>query len=170
MSQREKNPAFALAAVGVGDLQIDLSDSAQEELTKLLQAGEEAIDDNFKNTLSVSERQMLVEGALGLTLKVAGRIVSSLKARYRFEVSDLAQDGAIGLLDASERFDPKRGISFEAFASKRVRGAIIDRLRREIWPRDVRRLRRKLENARQELRSRLGWDPSAEGFGFPSWL
>ena len=58
------------------------------------------------------------------------------------------------------RFDEGRGIKFETFAERRVRGAMIDALRRDAWPRGVRRQRRELEAAREELRRELGAEPS----------
>jgi RNA polymerase sigma factor for flagellar operon FliA len=66
----------------------------------------------------------------------------------------------LGLIDAAHRFDEDRGIKFETFAERRVRGAIIDALRRDAWPRGVRRVRRELEAAREELRRELGAEPS----------
>src|SRR5206468_1428763 len=75
-------------------------------------------------------------------------------------LGDLVQDGVIGLIDAAHRFDEGRGIKFETFAERRVRGAMIDALRRDAWPRGVRRQRRELEAAREALRRELGHEPS----------
>lgn len=75
-------------------------------------------------------------------------------------VNDLVQDGVIGLMDAAHRFDESRGIKFETFAERRVRGAMIDALRRDAWPRGVRRVRRELEAARESLRRELGAEPT----------
>jgi RNA polymerase sigma factor for flagellar operon FliA len=75
-------------------------------------------------------------------------------------VSDLVQDGVLGLMDAAHRFDEGRGIKFETFAERRVRGAMIDALRRDAWPRGVRRVRRELEAARESLRRELGAEPT----------
>ena len=58
------------------------------------------------------------------------------------------------------RFDEGRGIKFETFAERRVRGAMIDALRKEAWPRGVRRQRRELEAAREALRRETGAEPS----------
>jgi len=66
----------------------------------------------------------------------------------------------IGLIDAAHRFDAGRGIKFETFAERRVRGAMIDALRRDAWPRGIRRVRRELEAARESLRRELGCEPS----------
>src|SRR5919107_2034608 len=76
------------------------------------------------------------------------------------DIGDLMQDGVLGLIDAAHRFDENRGIKFETFAERRVRGAMIDALRRDAWPRGVRRQRRELEAAREELRRELGAEPS----------
>ncbi len=76
------------------------------------------------------------------------------------DIGDLVQDGVLGLIDAAHRFDEARGIKFETFAERRVRGAMIDALRRDAWPRGVRRQRRELEAAREALRRELGNEPS----------
>ena len=76
------------------------------------------------------------------------------------DVGDLVQDGVLGLIDAANRFDEGRGIKFETFAERRVRGAMIDALRKDAWPRGVRRQRRELDTAREELRRELGHEPS----------
>ena len=79
---------------------------------------------------------------------------------HSIELGDLVQDGMLGLIDAAYRFDEARGIKFETFAERRVRGAMIDALRRDAWPRGVRRQRRELEAAREQLRRELGAEPS----------
>jgi len=76
------------------------------------------------------------------------------------DIGDLVQDGVIGLIDAARRFDEGRGIKFETFAERRVRGAMIDALRKDAWPRGVRRQRRELDAARESLRRELGHEPS----------
>ena len=76
------------------------------------------------------------------------------------DIGDLVQDGVLGLIDAAHRFDEARGIKFETFAERRVRGAMIDALRHDAWPRGVRRQRRELDAAREALRRELGHEPS----------
>src|SRR5437870_4140537 len=76
------------------------------------------------------------------------------------DIGDLVQDGVLGLIDAAHRFDESRGIKFETFAERRIRGAMIDALRKDAWPRGVRRQRRELEAAREQLRRELGCEPS----------
>ncbi len=89
---------------------------------------------------------------------LARRMAASMPSGV--DVGDLVQDGMIGLIDAVHRYDEARGIRFETFAERRVRGAMIDALRRDAWPRGVRRVRRELEAARESLRTSLGAEPS----------
>jgi RNA polymerase sigma factor FliA len=99
-----------------------------------------------------------VEAGLPFVEALARRMAATMP--HSIDLSDLVQDGVIGLIDAAERFDEKRGIKFETFAERRVRGAMIDALRKDAWPRGVRRVRRELEAAREKLRESLGHEPS----------
>jgi len=77
------------------------------------------------------------------------------------DVDDLKQEGFSGLNDAISRFDPSRGFKFKTFASRRIRGAMIDALRRLDWqPRNERQRSTQVEAARSELRETLGRDPT----------
>jgi RNA polymerase sigma factor FliA len=99
-----------------------------------------------------------IEAGLPFVESLARRVASSMP--HSIELGDLVQDGMLGLIDAAYRYDEDRGIKFETFAERRVRGAMIDALRRDAWPRGVRRQRRELEAAREELRRELGAEPS----------
>lgn len=99
-----------------------------------------------------------VVGGLPFVEALARRMAASMP--NSIDVGDLVQDGVIGLIDAAHRFDEGRGIKFETFAERRVRGAMIDALRRDAWPRGVRRQRRELDAAREALRRELGYEPS----------
>jgi RNA polymerase sigma factor for flagellar operon FliA len=90
--------------------------------------------------------------------QLARRVAATMP--HSIDIGDLVQDGVIGLIDAAHRFDEGRGIKFETFAERRIRGAMIDALRKDAWPRGVRRQRRELEAAREELRRELGAEPS----------
>src|SRR6187399_89278 len=107
--------------------------------------------------LAARHRDRIAAG-LPFVESLARRVASSMP--HSIELGDLVQDGMIGLIDAACRFDEGRGIKFETFAERRVRGAMIDALRRDAWPRGVRRQRRELEAAREELRRELGAEPS----------
>jgi RNA polymerase sigma factor for flagellar operon FliA len=99
-----------------------------------------------------------VEAGLPFVEALARRMASTMP--HSIDISDLVQDGVIGLIDAANRFDDSRGIKFETFAERRIRGAMIDALRKDAWPRGVRRVRRELEAAREKLRATLGHEPS----------
>jgi RNA polymerase sigma factor for flagellar operon FliA len=105
-----------------------------------------------------AHHQDRVAAGLPFVESLARRVASSMP--HSIELSDLVQDGMIGLIDAACRYDEARGIKFETFAERRVRGAMIDALRRDAWPRGVRRQRRELEAAREQLRKELGTEPS----------
>ena len=107
--------------------------------------------------LQPAGRHRVVEG-LPFVEALARRLAASMP--HSIDIGDLVQDGVLGLMDAANRFDESRGIKFETFAERRVRGAMIDALRREAWPRGVRRARRELEAAREALRLELGCEPS----------
>jgi RNA polymerase sigma factor for flagellar operon FliA len=99
-----------------------------------------------------------VVATLPFVESLARRMASTMP--HSVDLNDLVQDGVIGLMDAANRFDEARGIKFETFAERRVRGAIIDALRRDAWPRGIRRVRRELEAAREQLRRELGAEPT----------
>lgn len=107
--------------------------------------------------LAVSQQQR-VEASLPFVESLARRMASTMP--HSIDLGDLVQDGVLGLMDAANRFDEARGIKFETFAERRVRGAMIDALRRDAWPRGVRRARRELEAAREQLRRELGAEPT----------
>jgi RNA polymerase sigma factor for flagellar operon FliA len=110
-----------------------------------------------RQPLAARQRERIAAG-LPFVESLARRVASSMP--HSIELGDLVQDGMLGLIDAACRFDEDRGIKFETFAERRVRGAMIDALRRDAWPRGVRRQRRELEAAREELRRELGAEPS----------
>jgi len=103
-------------------------------------------------------QQDRVAASLPFVESLARRMASTMP--HSIDLGDLVQDGVLGLIDAAHRFDEGRGIKFETFAERRVRGAMIDALRRDAWPRGVRRVRRELEAAREALRRELGAEPT----------
>ena len=103
-------------------------------------------------------QQARVAAGLPFVESLARRMASTMP--HSIDLGDLVQDGVLGLIDAANRFDEGRGIKFETFAERRVRGAMIDALRRDAWPRGVRRVRRELEAAREQLRRELGAEPT----------
>jgi RNA polymerase sigma factor for flagellar operon FliA len=75
------------------------------------------------------------------------------------QVDDLIQAGMIGLLEAVQKYDATRGASFETYAGIRIRGAIVDEMRRGDWaPRSVHRNARAIAHAIRTVEARLGRD------------
>jgi RNA polymerase sigma factor FliA len=107
--------------------------------------------------IAANQNRRIVAG-LPFVESLARRMAATMP--NSIDISDLVQDGVLGLIDAAHRFDEARGIKFETFAERRVRGAMIDALRKDAWPRGVRRQRRELDAAREALRRELGHEPS----------
>jgi RNA polymerase sigma factor for flagellar operon FliA len=91
-------------------------------------------------------RREFLEAHVDLVRQEARRLAARLPAHV--EIEDLIHDGVVGLLDAVEKYDITRGTSFRTYAVTRVRGAILDGLRRHDWrPRALRRGRREIDEA-----------------------
>ena len=93
-------------------------------------------------------RDRLLQDHLGLVHHVARQVSRTLAARADFD--ELVSAGAMGLMAALESFDAKRGLAFSTFAAPRIRGAILDELRKQDHvPRSVRRKTREISAARE---------------------
>jgi len=104
-----------------------------------------------------SERQMMEQ--LPQVRYIARRIHERLPRHVPLE--DLVHAGVVGLIDALHKFDRSKHVQFGSYAKFRIRGAILDSLREMDWsPRDLRRKARRLEEAHNTLRARLGRNPS----------
>ena len=106
-------------------------------------------------------RDAMVEEHLGLVYDVARRLERS--SGVGPERSDLVSAGVIGLMQAIESFEPSRGLAFSTLAVTRIRGAMLDEMRR--WdhaPRSVRKKERQIKQSEAELRTRLERQPSAQ--------
>ncbi len=93
------------------------------------------------------------------------RIAYHLKARLPATVlvDDLLQAGMIGLLEAAKKYDANQGASFETYAGIRIRGSMLDELRRNDWaPKSVHRKVRDITNAIREIENREGRDARDE--------
>jgi RNA polymerase sigma factor for flagellar operon FliA len=105
------------------------------------------------------ERERLLMEQLPQVRYIARRIHERLPRHVPFE--DLVHAGVVGLIDALHKYDRSKHVQFGSYAKFRIRGAILDSLREMDWsPRDLRRKARRLEEANNALRSRLGRNPS----------
>jgi RNA polymerase sigma factor for flagellar operon FliA len=101
----------------------------------------------------------LIEQYLPLVKTVVGRLAMTLPSHVNSD--DLYSAGLVGLLNAVRRFDRKCGASFEHYARMRIRGAILDELRRLDWvPRSVHDKAKKVSRVMQELAQRHGRIPT----------
>lgn len=99
----------------------------------------------------------LIERHTQLVQKIAYHLMARLPASVL--VDDLIQSGMIGLLEAARNFDASKGASFETFAGIRIRGAMLDEMRRGDWvPRSVHKNSRSIANAITEVEKRTGRD------------
>ena len=104
-------------------------------------------------------RDQLILNYAPLVKYVAGRMRAALPSHV--DEADLISYGLLGLINAVERFDPKRRIKFETYAVTRIKGAIIDELRALDWvPRSVRARAREIERTSAELEHKLHRAPT----------
>src|SRR3989440_9977686 len=109
----------------------------------------------FVATRRAELRNQLISTYIPLVRFVVGRL--GIPPTSLLEADDLVSYGTIGLINAIDRFDPSRGVRFEAFATVRIRGAVIDQLRVLNWlPRSAVARVRQIENALANLEQRLG--------------
>ncbi len=110
---------------------------------------------HFVRTRDPAWRERLILHYVHLVRFVVGRL--GIPATSTLDAEDLVSFGLIGLINAIDRFEPERGIKFEAYATARIRGAVIDQLRALNWmPRSAVSRSRQLERLLAELEQRLG--------------
>ncbi len=97
----------------------------------------------------------LIEEHSGLVSRIAYHLAARLPASV--VVDDLIQVGMIGLLDASQQYDPSQGAAFTTYATIRIRGAMLDELRRNDWaPKSVHKKHRDLMKVVSRIETRTG--------------
>jgi RNA polymerase sigma factor for flagellar operon FliA len=97
----------------------------------------------------------VVERHTPLVKRIAYHMLARLPASVQLD--DLIQSGMIGLIEAAKNFDGTKGASFETFSGIRIRGAMLDEIRKGDWvPRSVHRNSRQVAKAISELESQLG--------------
>ena len=107
----------------------------------------------IKQTPELRE-QIILEYA-PLVKVVAGRL--SMYLGYNVEYDDLVSYGIFGLIDAIDKFDMDKQVKFETYASLRIRGAILDQIRKMDWiPRTVRQKQKKIDEAIKKVEMQTG--------------
>jgi RNA polymerase sigma factor FliA len=109
----------------------------------------------------VDERERIIDEFLPIIKHLAFKVSRGFDDDSITE--DLISSGVLGLLEAMEKFDPTRGIKLNTYAYLRIRGAMIDELRKRDWfPRSARTKAKKLEEVVRKLEARLGRYPREE--------
>lgn len=100
---------------------------------------------------------ILVNKHTSLVVRIAKHLSAKMPASVQLD--DLVQAGMVGLLEAAGKYDSKKGASFETFAGIRIRGAMLDEIRRGDWgPRSVYRNNRRVIDAARRVEAQLGRD------------
>lgn len=106
----------------------------------------------------LAARDALIREHLSLVHHVAQQLARSLSTEM--DIDELVSAGTLGLIQAIETFDPSRGLAFSTLAVPRIRGSILDELRRlDNVPRSIRRRARDIAAARDALHAKLGRQP-----------
>ena len=119
------------------------------------EAGRNRLWDNYARTKSPEIREKLILEYAPLVKLVAGRL--SMYLGYNVEYDDLVSYGIFGLIDAIDKFDSMKAVKFETYASLRIRGAILDQIRKMDWiPRTIRQKQKKIDAAIKEIEASTG--------------
>lgn len=106
-------------------------------------------------------REQLIVSYAQLVKLVAGRL--SMYLGNNVEYDDLVSYGVFGLIDAIDKFDMAKNVKFETYASLRIRGSILDQIRKMDWiPRTVRQRQRKIDDAIRQIEMRTGKNATDE--------
>lgn len=109
----------------------------------------------YRKNPSPELREKIILEYAQLVKVVAGRL--SMYLGYNVEYDDLVSYGIFGLIDAIDKFDLNKDVKFETYASLRIRGAILDQIRKMDWiPRTVRQKQKKIDEAIKQIEMRTG--------------
>lgn len=107
-----------------------------------------------KNKTPELREKLIIEYA-PLVKLVAGRL--SMYLGYNVEYDELVSYGIFGLIDAIDKFDLEKEVKFETYASLRIRGTILDQIRKMDWiPRTIRQKQKKIDEAIKSVETRTG--------------
>ena len=119
------------------------------------EAGRKKLLEEYAKTKSTEAREKIILEYAPLVKVVAGRL--SMYLGYNVEYEDLVSYGIFGLIDAIDKFDCFKEVKFETYASLRIRGAILDQIRKMDWiPRTIRQKQKKIEAVIQTIEQTTG--------------
>ena len=124
-------------------------------------AEKEKLWESYQKSPTPALREQIILEYVSLVKVVAGRL--SMYLGYNVEYDDLVGYGIFGLIDAIDKYDAKKDVKFETYASLRIRGSILDHIRKMDWiPRTVRQRQKKLDEAVKRIEMRTGKNASDE--------
>lgn len=117
--------------------------------------------EEYEKTKSPELKEQIINKYANLVKIVAGRM--NIYTNHQIEYEDLISYGIFGLIDAIEKFDYKKGYKFETYASLRIRGEIIDNIRKLDWiPRSLRQKTKIIEDAIEKFQLVNNRQPSEQ--------
>ena len=125
------------------------------------ETGRKKLLEEYAKTRSPETREKIILEYAPLVKVVAGRL--SMYLGYSVEYEDMVSYGIFGLIDAIDKFDCFKEVKFETYASLRIRGAILDQIRRMDWiPRTIRQKQKRIETVIREVEQATGRSASDE--------
>lgn len=125
------------------------------------EAGKKKLLEEYARSRTPEAREKIILEYAPLVKVVAGRLSMYLGNNVEYE--DLVSYGIFGLIDAIDKFDCLKEVKFETYASLRIRGAILDQIRKMDWiPRTIRQKQKKIENVIREIEQNTGHSASDE--------
>ncbi len=119
------------------------------------EAGKKKLWEEYAKAKSPEVREKIILEYAPLVKVVAGRL--SMYLGYNVEYEDLVSYGIFGLIDAIDKFDFLKDVKFETYASLRIRGAILDQIRKMDWiPRTIRQKQKKIDAVIREIEAKYG--------------
>jgi RNA polymerase sigma factor for flagellar operon FliA len=119
------------------------------------EAGKKKIWEEYAKAKSPEVREKIILEYAPLVKVVAGRL--SMYLGYNVEYEDLVSYGIFGLIDAIDKFDFLKDVKFETYASLRIRGAILDQIRKMDWiPRTIRQKQKKIDTVIRDIEIKYG--------------
>ncbi len=119
------------------------------------ETGKKKLWEDYASTRSPEIREKIILEYAPLVKVVAGRL--SMYLGYNVEYEDLVSYGIFGLIDAIDKFDCLKDVKFETYASLRIRGAILDQIRKMDWiPRTIRQKQKRIDAAIREIETQYG--------------
>ncbi len=119
------------------------------------EAGRKKLWTEYDKSRTPELREKIILEYAPLVKLVAGRL--SMYLGYNVEYDDLVSYGIFGLIDAIDKYDYAKEVKFETYASPRIRGAILDQIRKMDWiPRTIRQKQKRIDAVCKDIETRLG--------------